>query len=184
VRFNLAPVLVGHWRGLSNVDHQGKITGADYAARATLVIVSGGIAGFIAWKGIEFAAPAAFLSAFALLSGVLLGVFAQLASMRLKLTEQDDESGRRQVLKDSLDESVAHVLVAAMLGLACCVIAVIAMAIGDPKQPTISGIPAVFLGALGTYELLLLLIVIRALYSAYVRVNSVSEELSGFSRSH
>jgi hypothetical protein len=185
VRFNPAPVLIGHWRGLSNVDKQGQITGADYVTRCTLVVVSGGIGGLIAWKHVEFAAPTAFLSGFALLSGVLLGVFAQLASMRLKLTEQRAESNSRQALKDSLDEAVAHVLVAATVGLANCVIVVIAMSTAaDPLKPVIAGVPAILVGALGTYELLLLVIVIRQLYSAYVRVNKVSDELSGFSRAH
>lgn len=84
--------------------------------------------------------------------------------------------------KDSLDESVANVLLAALLGLASCVIVVIAMSIGDPQSPKIAGVPAILLGAFGTYELLLLLAVVRGLYSAYVRVNKVSDELSGFSR--
>ena len=184
MRFNLTPLLIGHWRGLSNVDNQGKITGGDYLARGTLIVISAGAGGAIAWRHVQFAAPEAFLSGFALLSGVLLGVFAQMASMRLTLTEQHDESFRREALKDSLDESVAHVLIAAMLGLLSCVIVVIAMAMShDPTKATITGIPAILIGIFGTYELLLLVIVIRSLYSAYVRVNKISHELSGFSRS-
>ncbi|MGV0695870.1 hypothetical protein [Mycobacterium paraintracellulare] len=184
MRFNIGPILAGHWRGLSVVDKHGQLKGPDYAARITLV-VGPTLVGVAIWHWkTTFNAPGALLSGFALLSGVLLTVFAQLAGMRLKLNDQDDESDRRQVLKDSIDEAVAHVLVAAILGLACSVLVVVAMTMGGPTQPVVAGVPAILLGAFAAYEVLVLLIVVRGLYSAYVRVNEVSRDLSGFTRVH
>ncbi|QFG08101.1 membrane protein [Gordonia phage PCoral7] len=195
MRFNIFPLLRGHWRGLTVVNKVGEHAGADVLTRLALVVLSSGAAAWVWFADVRFAAPAALLSGFALLSGVLLSVFAQLASMRVRLTDAENTSNRRRVLKDSLDESVAHVLIAAILGLVASVTIVISMAMYRPElvaapnpkdppvpvatDPVIAGWPAAVVSAVGVYEVLLLLMIMARLYSAYTRVNDVSDLLDG-----
>ena len=195
MRFNLVPIVKGHWKSLANVNKLGEHVGADVVTRSVLGVLSVGAAVWVYLADVAFAAPAALLSGFALLSGVLLSVFAQLASMRIRLTDSNDSSNRTRVLKDSLDESVAHVLVAALLGLLASMTIVISMAMYEPPvpaataglaaetgrspDPEIVGWPAVVVAGIAAYEALLLVMVIGRLYSAYTRVNDVSPELDG-----
>ena len=183
MRFNPIALLVGHWRGLSNVDNNGDYIGGDILSRSLLLAASAGAGAAVWFWDVSFSAPAAILSGFALLSGVLLSVFAQLASMRVRLTDSADESKRRRVLKDSLDESVSHVLLAALLGLLASAAIVISMAVEDPTppaQPQICGPWAIMVAVLGVYEMLLLFILIPRLYSAYTRANDVAPEIDGY----
>ncbi|MHC9294177.1 hypothetical protein ACRCUN_17070 [Mycobacterium sp. LTG2003] len=182
MRFNPLPLVVGHWRGLSNIDRDGAYVGGDAVTRTILVVGSAGVGAAVWHWQVSFSAPTAILSGFSLLSGVLLSVFAQLASMRVRLTDSPDESVRRRVLKDSLDESVSHVLLAALLGLVASTVIVISMAVTDPippAQPEIAGVWAIILAVVGVYEMLLLVMLIPRLYSAYTRVNDVSPEIDG-----
>lgn len=200
MRFNLVPIVKGHWKSLANVNKLGEHVGADIVTRSILGVLSVGAATWVYLADVAFAAPAALLSGFALLSGVLLSVFAQLASMRTRLTDSNDSSNRTRVLKDSLDESVAHVLIAALLGLLASVTIVVSMAMYEPpipeapagvavapapsSGPEIMGWPAVVVAAIATYEVLLLIMVIGRLYSAYTRVNDVSPRLDGHKSNH
>ncbi|SKS10192.1 Uncharacterised protein [Mycobacteroides abscessus subsp. massiliense] len=183
MRLDPSPLILGHWRGLSNVDEHGEYKGPDYVTR-TILVLSSALAGVAVWYfHVSFAAPTALLSGFALMSGVLLAVFAQLATMRVRLTDRDDDSRSRRVLKDSLDESVSHVLVAAFLGVLASGVIVVAMSVThpiSPAQPEIEGPWAITLAPLAVYEALLLVILIPRLYSAYTRVNDVARELNGY----
>lgn len=200
MRLSLVPIVKGHWKSLANVNKLGEHVGADVVTRSILGVLSVGAATWVYLADVAFAAPAALLSGFALLSGVLLSVFAQLASMRTRLTDSNDSSNRTRVLKDSLDESVAHVLIAALLGLLASVTIVVSMAMHEPPTPQaiagvavapvpspgpeIMGWPAVVVAAIATYEVLLLIMVIGRLYSAYTRVNDVSPKLDGYKSNH
>jgi hypothetical protein len=147
-----------------------------------VVVTSVGAGAAVWWGNVSFSSPPGILSGFSLLSGVLLSVFAQLASMRNRLTDSSDESTRIRVLKDSLDESVSHVLLAALLGIVASVVVVVSMAVENPippAEPEIRGIWAIAVAMLGVYEMLLLIMLIPRLYSAYTRANDVSPELDG-----
>ena len=180
-RFNVMPVIRGHWKGLSVGN--GKTPRADHFARSILAIplLVGVLAVPLDWK---VQAPSAILSGVALLAGGLLAAFAQLASLRLKLTEwqsHEDDSG--QVDREMIDETVAHLLTAALLCAVDAVILVIGMNVSnDTLTFALTGFWAAVVLAVSSYIILIFVLALPRLYSAYVEINRVRAELSGFSR--
>lgn len=179
-RFNFLPILVGLWRGLSAPGAQGGAGTPDWVARLVLCFVPiGCVVAMWRFDG-SIGAPGAVLSGLALLSGTLLAVYAQLAGLRLRLTDVEYPTARQAVLKDSLDENVAHVLTAVLIGLATCVALIVGMsAMGPDEAGFLHGWPAAVVAGLGAFELLVLLMVVTSLYSAYTSANDVHDSLDG-----
>lgn len=178
-RFNFAPVFLGHWRGLTRDTDEGTVP--DWGARSILLGVPIIVAALMAWFHVELASPAVLLTAVSLLAGASLSVFAQLSSLRLKLTEWfDEDDTSRDLDKDSLDESVAHLMAAALTCVIAAVVIVIGMTTADRDTTTLSGPIAYLAGALTTYVGLIFVMLIPRLYYAYVNINNVKGHLNGF----
>jgi hypothetical protein len=181
LRFDVTPLLRGHWFGL--LHGQFEKYQPDWLARGVFVISPAlGIAAlFLDW---EITAPTPLLSAVALLAGALVGSFGSLSTLRLKLTDwatEDDE--RFQVQRDMIDETVAHVLTAALLSAATAVVLVIGTNVAGADQ-AVTGCLAAATIALGSYVVLLFVLILPRLYAAYVEINQVRDRLSGFSKGH
>ncbi|WP_139812254.1 hypothetical protein [Prescottella equi] len=179
-RFSVANVINAHWKGLSKPARDGEAPEPDKVARLVLVLapLMAGITMF--GFQVQLTSPAIIVAALSLLTGALLTVFTQLSTLRLKLTEwYDRDDVDRRPDKDSIDESVAHVLVAALVSISATIVAVFAIALGDEGAPALRGVVAAITVALITYVLLLLIMLIPRLYGAYASVHDVADELNG-----
>ena len=177
---------MAHWKGLSNDTADGGTT-PDHWARTSLVAPSAVVLiwGLIA-KWVVMA-PIPLLTGVTLLSGGILGVFAQLSTLRLKLTDRMEDA-TLDVERDGIDEAVAHLLTALLICVFCAVAIVVGLNTTTPENnvsgQTILGPPwSAFVLAGSTYLSVLFLIIIPKLYSAYVEMNNVRSRLSGFQRS-
>lgn len=175
----------GHWKALS--DYRGETPTPDRPTRATLIIAP--VAAFGAMlliPGAQLAAPGALLSGVALLAGSFLAAWGQISSMRLKLTDRADLYGQtEQIDRDALDESSAHLLVASLFSAAAALMLVLGMNFtADPKSGAIHGIFAALATGFATYVLLLFLIAVPRLYTAYVNLHTVRAALNGTHKSH
>lgn len=182
-RFKTDSVWRGHWKGLSNhVD--GKVV-PDWPARISLLLLSLGAAVLSLVFGWVLTAPVPILSALALLSGALLSVFAQLSSLRLRLTDRPEERWL-DIERDGIDEAVAHLLFAFLLCIITCALLTIGMStsFGGKDAPLILGsLWTAPIAASTTYIFALFVILVPKLYSAYVEMNHVRKELNGFHKS-
>lgn len=176
-RMNPIPVLRAHSRTLMNGEH------ADWAAR--LVMWGGpvaiGVLSFLSsWR---FSTPSVLLSGVALLMGGLLSTAGVLSTLRLKLTDRDEDHRAADEAKRNLDEAVPHVLAACLACLASAAVIIIAM--NYPVCPNAPGLNKGFstvIAVLLTYIGVLFLATIIRLYAAYVQVNNVPTKLNGFVR--
>jgi hypothetical protein len=175
-------LLRGHWKGLS--DYRGRNPVADKATR-TVVVVVPLVAGACLWIfGGSLAAPGSLLAGVALLAGGFLAAFGQISNLRLRLTDRASENQVvQQVDRDSLDETAAHLLVASFASALTALVLVLGMNFGaDPKTGSLGGPFGAVAVALATYVLIVFVIAVPRLYTAYVNINSVREELSGTHR--
>lgn len=181
-RFNVLPVLRGHWKGLT--DGRYKERRADIAARLSL-LGPFTVFGFMLWKHGHLAAPAALLTGVTLMAGGMLSAFTHLSTLRLKVTEWEKPgvASRFAVERDMLDETAAHLLTGSLLCALNAASLVIGMNVGATKAGHLSGFWAATAAGLSTYVLIVFIFVIPRLYSAYVQINNVSGELNGFNRS-
>lgn len=203
-RLSILPVIRGHWKGLSNDLANGK-TVPDWRTRSVLLGVSAGVLAATYILGWQVASPSATLSAMALLSAGLLGVFTQLSALRIRLTSQPEDTWL-DVERDGIDEAVAHVLFAFLLCIINSALLVIALNTIPTTAPANCGVPPQMVDptlatppvscsippqvldswwsgpilAIGSYIVLMLIILIPKLYSAYVEMNEVRRELNGF----
>ncbi|MGB3482967.1 MAG: hypothetical protein WBB07_12225 [Mycobacterium sp.] len=133
----------------------------------------------------HLSAPMPLLTAVSLLAGGTLSAFGSLSTLRLKLTERSDTRDGKNVYRDSLDESVAHLF---MIALACVVdaaILVIGLNVsrGEPNTPLQDAVvcaPAWLAIGVTAYIFLAFVMVLPRLYWAYTRMNRVSPQLDGF----
>ena len=182
-RFSILPILRGHWRGLTN-DLSDGTTIPDWPVRIALGSVSGVVLVCSYVLGWQIASPTATLSAMALLSAGLLGVFTQLSSLRIRLTDRPDEAWL-DVERDGIDEAVAHVLLAFLLCISSGALLVAGMNLVAWYRPGTPELDRWWSGpvlAIGAYILMTFLILVPKLYSAYTEMNSVRNELNGFHR--
>lgn len=180
-RLNPAPLFRGSWKGLRNRDASGN-SAADLVTRLVTYGVPIGVAILMIVKKITLVAPIPVLTGMALLSGGLLAVFAQMATLRSRLTDrredlvEAEEPDRRLV-----DEAVAHLLTAAYCAVVSAALLVVGMNLspdGKTVEAPISGIAC----GLATAVVTLFLIAIPKLYSAYVRLNHVQKDMSGYAK--
>jgi hypothetical protein len=183
-RFDPSALFLAHHKGLSIDQRTSDVTRtrADKPVRAVLYggdAVLGAVALYFHW-GLE--SPGAILSGVALLAGGLLGAFGQLSTLRLKLTESmihQEDSGRGQ--RAMLDETVAHLLLAAYLCAVDAVLLIIALNVTRPNERVGGPLAAAVIMVTG-YVVALFLIAIPRLYGAYAEMNKVSDQLSGLVR--
>ncbi len=181
MRFDIRPLLRGHWKGLTD-GRRVRYT-PDRWSRAVLAlpIALAVLAFFKSWT---LPSPTPLLSAIALLAGGLIGSFGSVSTLRLKLTEWAEREGEnQQPQRDALDETVAHLLTAALLCASTAVVLVIGTNVAGPDQP-VGGLWGALAMGLGSYVFLLFVMVLPRLYAAYVEINTVPDRLSGFSRGH
>jgi hypothetical protein len=182
-RFNLLPLLRGQIKGLTLGTRPGYHP--DYVALAILYgvpLILGGLAG---WKNWNLSAPTPLLTAVSLLAGGTLSAFGSLSTLRLKLTEWSETHDGRDVYRDSLDESVAHLCMVALACVADAAVLVVGLNVsrGAPRTPladAIVGVPAYLSIAITAYIFLAFVMVLPRLYWAYTRMNRVSRHLDGF----
>ncbi|WP_326651558.1 hypothetical protein [Streptomyces sp. NBC_01750] len=182
-RFNVLPVLRGHWKGLTD----GRDTTrprADIVARLSLLLPVAVFA-LMLGRGGRLAAPAALLTGVALMAGGMLSAFTHLSTLRLKITEWDSSGGasRFEVERGMLDETAAHLLTGSLVCAFDAAALVIGMNVGATKAGQLQGFWAALAAGLSSYVLIVFIFVIPRLYSAYVEINNVSSELNGFDRS-
>lgn len=109
--------------------------------------------------------------------------FAQIASWRDRFTARLAEAGELEVHeRDSLDEAVAHMLVAVYGTVLFIVTVVIGSNFTNNKAGELDQPAASIAVMLGTYILILLTMVLPKLYKAYATVNQVDDEMSGLDR--
>lgn len=182
-RFSLAPVFRGHWKGLTN-DIGTEGIKPDWISRILLISVPSLLIGATLFFGWQVASPSAILSAVALLSAGLLGVFTQLSGLRVRLTERVDEEWL-DVERDGIDEAVSHVLFSFMLCIFTCVLLVIGInvAASDVRLPAsdlLRSCWSALVFATSSYIVLTMIILVPKLYSAYTEMNDVRDDLNGF----
>ncbi len=177
-RFGLGPIFRAHWKGLTN--GTGPSSKPDWTARFVLIIAPIGIASSALLWGWQLSQPAPLLAGVSLLAGGLLGAFAQLSSLRLKVSEwPEHEDDRWLVERELIDETAAHLLLAAMLCPIDATLLVAATSATRAGQNVSTGWTAAIL-AVSMYIVLIFIICIPRLYSAYVQINSVSDHLNGY----
>ena len=184
-RFSLTPIFRGHWKGLTNDGSDGQ-TKPDWLSRSLLIIIPLALVLTTLKFNWQIAAPSAILSAVALLSAGLLGVFTQLSGLRVRLTERQDEEWL-DVERDGIDEAVSHVLFAFLLCIITSVLLVIGMNVSIPPGASIStqALPSCWSAAIfatSSYVVLTMMILVPKLYAAYTEMNEVRDDLNGFHR--
>jgi hypothetical protein len=185
-RFNLVPLLRGQFKSLALATRSDYHP--DYVAMGILYGVPGGLlVAAIVWDW-NLSAPMPLLTAVSLLAGGSLSAFGSLSSLRLKLTEWSDTHDGRDVHRESLDESVAHIF---MISLACVVDAAVLVvglnvSRGEPNTPLQDAVvcaPAYIAIAITAYIFLAFVMILPRLYWAYTKMNRVSAKLDGFDAS-
>lgn len=167
----LSPLVVwsAHLDGLT----KHPTTRPDRLTRVVLVVGPLAVA-VVTWVfGAQLRQPGALLAAASLLAGTLLASFGQLATLRGRLTDRPDT---RAV---ALDETVAHVLTAVYAAVATA--AVLGVATTLSAGAVTGWLAAVALG-LGSWLLLLVLLITPRLYQAYTYAYPVSPKLNPYRR--
>lgn len=123
------------------------------------------------------------LTVLGIIAGALLALFAQLAAWRQTF---DDKKHKNKRIYNAerwlIDSSVSHVLAASFSAVISCIVLIIAFFLSK-LQITYSVQLVRICNSLAVlfsiHTLLTLLLVMPALYSAYVQVNDVSPQLNG-----
>lgn len=183
-RFSARHIWNGHMKGLRNRDFNKADTppsAADVFARIILYGVPVVLGALALWRGATVAAIDGLLAAAGLLAGALFMAFTQVAAWRDRYTERMDHwEDAERPQRYSLDEAVAHILMATY---ACFVLAVVTLVGANftDKDGNLTGIFAALVVTIGTYLLLLLLIIVPKLYASYAVTHRVTKDMSGLS---
>ncbi|MGP9031520.1 hypothetical protein ACT17S_00395 [Glutamicibacter mysorens] len=182
-RFSLAPIIRGHWKGLTNDTKDGNVN-ADWVSRILLISAPTLLVTATLVFGWQVHSPSAILSAVALLSAGLLGVFTQLSGLRVRLTERKEEEWL-DVERDGIDEAVSHILFSFLLCIFICVLLVIGINVAAseielPAKEFLRSCWSALVFATTSYVVLTMVILVPKLYSAYTEMNEVKDELNGF----
>lgn len=134
------------------------------------------------WK---LAAPDALLTGVSLLGGALVGSFGFIASLRLRLIEtQIGYSEEPDAARDSIDESVAHLLAATLGCVLDAVALVIGMNVSVNSTGALIGFWAAVAIALSAYVAVVFYMLVTRLYAAYVHVARPRANLDGTVHGH
>lgn len=182
-RFNPMPLLRGHWRGLTVDGPDGTTVSAkDVIARAVFFLVPVVLMVIAYLDHWHLKATGPLLSGVALLAGGLLASFGQLTGFRQRLFESMAFEGDGEATdRNMVDETVAHLLLAAFL---CGVDAIIlVVALNTSKDGSTVGGPVATLAiGVSAYIALLFLVAVPRLYIAYATYNKISSHISGTHR--
>lgn len=176
-------VIRAQWKGLTHGN-----TGAyvpDWVTRVAVFVpplVLAVAAHCADWK---LAAPEALLTGVSLLAGALVGSFGFIASLRLRLIEtQVGHSEEPDAARDSIDESVAHLLAATLACVLDAVALVIGMNVAVDTKGALIGFWASVAIALSAYVAIVFYMLVMRLYAAYVHVARPRANLDGTVRGH
>jgi hypothetical protein len=171
-------VIRGHWKGLSF--YRDDVIRPDYASRIAVVAIPVVTAGLMIFFGGKLQAPSALLAGLALLAGGLLAAFGQLSTLRLRLTERmiSEDDGQRTD-RDYLDETAAHLLMAAYGAALTAAVLVVGMNFGLDAKGALTGWWAGIAAGLAAWVVTIFLMSLPRLYNAYVGINKVRDQLSG-----
>jgi len=170
-----------HWKALSNYTTQP--VKPDYGARLVvgLAPIAAGVWAYFGHATLR--SPEAYLAALAIFAGGMLAAFTHLAGVRQRLEERKDEWGDADAIdRDAVDETSAHLLVAAYTsGLAAAVLVVgLNLSEQPPEGPTaINGWFAAIAITVMVHVLVVFLIAVPRLYSAYTSAFTVRDALNG-----
>lgn len=184
-RFSAASIWRAHLKGLRNRNFRKAEPGlgiVDVLARGVLYGLPLGLAVAGYFVGAKVVAVDGLLAAAGILAGALFMAFTQVASWRERYTERQRERYASELpQRYSLDETVAHVLIATYASLALVVVVLVSANYAN-KAGDLVGVGAALTIALGSYVVLLLLIILPKLYAAYAVTHEVAPEMSGLSR--
>jgi len=134
------------------------------------------------WRGWVIGSPAGLLAAVALMGGMLIGAFAQITTLRMRIEESAEASGRDPLHyeRDALDETVAHLLMAVLMSIFAAVVLMALMNV----MPTSTLRPWLTATAIWatSYLALLLLLVLPRMYYAYTKAAKIRAPLNGFNK--
>ena len=157
--------------GTSDRIARAALYGLPLAAAVTMIVGGGTVAG---GDGI--------LAAAGIFAGAFFMGFTQVATWRERFTERREGREQSEVhQRDSLDESVAHLLMAIYASIGLAVVLVVGQNFADEKD-RLTGAWAAASAGLGLYLVLLVMIVLPKLYTAYAGINKVDDEMSGLHR--
>ncbi|MET9928623.1 MULTISPECIES: hypothetical protein [unclassified Streptomyces] len=180
-RFNVAPIFRGHWKGLTNGQYLSYRP--DVLARLIMLLPIA-LFVFLLIRGATLSAPSALLTGAALLAGGMLSAFTHLSTLRLKITEWDGESGESRfgAEREMLDETAAHLLAGSLACILDAASLVVGMNLGLDSKGRLVGFWAAVSSGISFYVLLIFILILPRLYSAYVEINGVIGRLSGFTQ--
>lgn len=177
MRFSPLPIVRAHFRAF--VDMR---TGRRDLRSLLVLLVPVALAILGTYRGWVVGNPAGLLAGVALMAGMLIGAFAQITTLRLRLEESAELLGSDpfHYERDALDETVAHLLMAVLLAILGAVMLVALMnAMPDSGlRPFLTALVVWATSYLG----LLLLLVLPRMYYAYASSAKVRAPLNGFNK--
>jgi len=186
---NLLPsrLIRGHIKALRAGGHRpwgGKVMVAFVYLTPLAVFVLSLVTGFV------LRAPAALLTAAALISGGALSAFTHLSNLRQRLTDRADSYAKSEAPERKLvDISATHLLMCALGAMTSAVSLVVGMTLFGSFDPASKAYMVDFGGVIAgisvgllTWTALLFWIAIPKLYAAYVQIHDVQAELNGADR--
>lgn len=182
-RFSAAAIWNAHIKGLRNRDFRAASlnSATDRLALGVLYglpLVLGGVAYLL---GAKLAGADGLLAAAGILAGALFMAFTQVAAWRDRYTERQKERHEAELVQRySLDETVAHILMAAYGCFLLAVLVIVGANFTDAEDRIVGPMAGIVI-VVGSYVLLLMLIIMPRLYAAYVVTHGVPRDLSGLS---
>lgn len=161
-RFDFRPLLRDHFRSMQRPN-----LSPDWAARTLVVLLPvgvGAVSYVLEWRLTD---PSAISGASALVAGIMFGAFTQIAAFR------DRIEGRRPfdaTTRRHFRETAAHLMTGALAAALEAAVLVVASGIRPHPDAKLDRIPTSIVLALGSYVLVLFIMSIRRMYSAYLRV--------------
>jgi hypothetical protein len=187
-RLSLSPILWGHWKGLTERTYVGGDlvkTARDTKTRILVTVLPITAGAVVAWAPLKAQIPVESvvglaLTWSALVSAGLIGTFAVLAGWRARLSERARSDGYYQTVTQPVvalvDEAVAHTLMGILDALLTAIFAVGCAAMQWPWHRYLLAIAVIF----ASHAALLFVIISTRLYSAYVQVEKIGDEVNGF----
>lgn len=160
---NPMTVPVAHWTSLSDL-RNGADGKADWTTRGILYGLLLGTIGLSFWRDVDLDGIAdALVGGYALVAGVLIAVFAQLAAWRTRLDDRAAFRPRSEApARRLVDAAVAHALVGV---LASAIGVGLAVLVGLEAKPV--RVWNALAAGFGVYLLALIIIIVNTAYAAY-----------------
>lgn len=183
-RFSATPIWRAHLKGLRNrnfrtSDRSGSTDVLTLVALYGLPVGLGAVAYLL---GGNITGTDGLLAAAGILAGALFMAFTQVAAWRDRYTARIRDAAASELpQRYSLDETVAHILMATYACLVLATVVLVGANFAD-DQERVGGVIAAMIIAMGAYVLLLMFIILPKLYAAYAITHEVDSEMSGLSR--